>query len=253
MRIYLSNGKQIQVYKSSMALHLQGNGQFCSVPTGKSVARPFSPATHSRRPKLTTCQATQVETAPATATRRSALMAAAAATSALFSSNAIFPGAALAASKEFTPVKDTQDGYSFVYPFGWQEVAVKGQDIVYKDVIEPLESVSVSITQTDKANVAEFGSPAEVAVTLAEKVLTPPKQDVKVLDVSQKEKDGRMYYTFEFASKASNYIRHALAVVTVANGKFYTLTTGSNEKRWGKMKPRLEQVINSFEVVERYA
>ncbi len=28
-----------------------------------------------------------------------------------------------------------------------------------------------------------------------------------------------MYYTFEFASKAPNYIRHALAVVTVANGE----------------------------------
>ena len=66
------------------------------------------------------------------------------------------------AAKEFSPVKDPQDGYSFVYPYGWQEVAVKGQDIVYKDVIEPLESVSVSITQTDKANVTEFGSPAEV-------------------------------------------------------------------------------------------
>lgn len=66
------------------------------------------------------------------------------------------------AAKEFTPVKDSQDGYSFVYPFGWQEVAVKGQDVVYKDVIEPLESVSVSITKTDKANVSEFGSPAEV-------------------------------------------------------------------------------------------
>lgn len=49
-----------------------------------------------------------------------------------------------------------------MYPYGWQEVAVKGQDIVYKDVIEPLESVSVSITQTDKADVTEFGSPAEV-------------------------------------------------------------------------------------------
>ena len=35
----------------------------------------------------------------------------------------------------------------------------------------------------------------------------------------QKEKDGRLYYTFEFASKASNYIRHALAIVTVGNGK----------------------------------
>jgi photosystem II oxygen-evolving enhancer protein 2 len=35
----------------------------------------------------------------------------------------------------------------------------------------------------------------------------------------QKDKDGRTYYTFEFASKASNYIRHALAVVTVGNGE----------------------------------
>ena len=69
------------------------------------------------------------------------------------------------AAKEFAPVKDPQDGYSFVYPFGWQEVAVKGQDVVYKDVIEPLESVSVSITQTDKADVTEFGSPAEVCHT----------------------------------------------------------------------------------------
>ena len=211
-------------------------------------------------------------------------------------------------------MKDPQDGYSFVYPFGWQEVAVKGQDVVYKDVIEPLESVSVSITQTDKADVTEFGSPAEVctlgwleydakypttaahvfllfikargtpneirsppgtstadtrsgrpsgeaqpghvvqvALTLAEKVLSPPKQEVKVLSFdqarpppsisaaldpfllsgvasravflmvamlpAQKEKDGRLYYTFEFASKASNYIRHALAIVTVGNGK----------------------------------
>ena len=74
----------------------------------------------------------------------------------------VLQGCKLPAAKEFSPVKDPQDGYSFVYPYGWQEVAVKGQDIVYKDVIEPLESVSVSITQTDKADVTEFGSPAEV-------------------------------------------------------------------------------------------
>lgn len=65
-------------------------------------------------------------------------------------------------NKEYTPVKDAQDGYSFVYPFGWQEVAVKGQDVVYKDVIEPLESVSVSISKTDKDKVSEFGAAPEV-------------------------------------------------------------------------------------------
>ena len=34
----------------------------------------------------------------------------------------------------------------------------------------------------------------------------------------QREIDGRTYYEFEFATKANTYIRHALAVVTVANG-----------------------------------
>ena len=35
----------------------------------------------------------------------------------------------------------------------------------------------------------------------------------------QRDIDGRIYYEFEFATKAKTYIRHALAVVTVANGK----------------------------------
>ena len=34
----------------------------------------------------------------------------------------------------------------------------------------------------------------------------------------QRETEGRRYVEFEFASKAPNYIRHALASVTVANG-----------------------------------
>ena len=41
-------------------------------------------------------------------------------------------------------------------------MSVRGQDIVYKDVIEPLESVSVSITKTDKEVISDFGTPAEV-------------------------------------------------------------------------------------------
>lgn len=119
-----------------------------SLSVMQSVARPFSPAVHSRRPKLTTCQSTQgeaysCESAPApciipitvsrllvidkfkdrifssdgdlesglvvllpgseiatpTATRRSALLATAAATSALLPGSLMTPGAALAAGK----------------------------------------------------------------------------------------------------------------------------------------------------------
>lgn len=39
-----------------------------------------------------------------------------------------------------------------------------GADVVYKDVVEPLESVSVTITPTDKKDITEFGDIADVSV-----------------------------------------------------------------------------------------
>lgn len=69
----------------------------------------------------------------------------------------------VAAPRGFNPVQDLNDNYQFLYPFGWQEVTVSGADIVYKDVVEPLESVSVTITPTDKKDVAEFGDIADVS------------------------------------------------------------------------------------------
>lgn len=67
----------------------------------------------------------------------------------------------------FNAAKDTQDSYQFIYPFGWQEVSVDGTDVVYKDIIEPLESASVTISKTDKTNIADFGNPLEVDCALA--------------------------------------------------------------------------------------
>ena len=31
-------------------------------------------------------------------------------------------------------------------------------------------------------------------------------------------------------------------------GKFYTVTTGANERRWEKMKDKLHTVIDSFQI-----
>jgi photosystem II oxygen-evolving enhancer protein 2 len=40
-----------------------------------------------------------------------------------------------------------------------------------------------------------------------------------------------------------------LVCVIAAAGKFYTLTTGANEKRWGKMKDKLTTTVRSFSLV----
>lgn len=36
-------------------------------------------------------------------------------------------------------------------------------------------------------------------------------------------------------------------------GNFYTLVTGANERRWDKIRPRLEEIAKSFTVVDRFA
>ncbi|BFG22614.1 hypothetical protein CerSpe_088880 [Prunus speciosa] len=150
--------------------------------------------------------------------------------------------------KGFLPVTDKTDGYEFVYPFGWQEVTVEGQDKVFKDVIEPLEIVSVNVFPTVKQDIKEFGPPEQVAETLIKKVLAPPTQKTKLIEAVEHEIDGKTYYTFEFVAKAPNYTRHALSTISIGNGKFFTLTTGANERRWGKMKDKLHTVVDSFKI-----
>uniref|UniRef100_A0A7S3QZR2 PsbP C-terminal domain-containing protein n=1 Tax=Dunaliella tertiolecta TaxID=3047 RepID=A0A7S3QZR2_DUNTE len=189
-------------------------------------------------------QAELAEPCAASSTTRRQLLGAASLAPALLAG----PQVALAAKapKGFSPYEDLGDGYKFLFPFGWQEVAVDGADVLFKDIVEPLESISVTITTTEKADITEFGTKEEVADTLAKEVLTPPGQEVNVLSSEARDLNNRNYFEFEFTAKNPRYTRHSLAVVAVANGKFYTLTTGANERRWGKIKDRLKTSIRSF-------
>ena len=104
--------------------------------------------------------------------------------------SAVVPGAAQAAKgmKGFNTLRDTGDGYELAYPFGWQEVQVSGVDAVYKDVIEPLESVAVQLVPTDKQSITEYGTANEIAGTLAKSVFTTQKDELQLIK-SESEKD----------------------------------------------------------------
>ena len=93
--------------------------------------------------------------------------------------------------KGFQGVRDTGDGYEFIYPFGWQEVSVSGVDAVYKDIIEPLESLSVQLTPTQKASITEYGPPNEIAGTLANSVLAKSSDEVQLIKSEAEQADGR--------------------------------------------------------------
>ncbi|XP_044377825.1 psbP-like protein 1, chloroplastic, partial [Triticum aestivum] len=158
------------------------------------------------------------------------------------------PVAFAAADGKFMPVIDRMADYSFVYPFGWQEVFVQGQDKVYKDVIEPLESVSINMIATTKEDIRDLGPPDQVPEALVRKVLSQPTQKTKLIEAKEVHIDGRAYYTFEFTAQDPNFTRHVLGTITIANGKFYTPATGANERRWDKMKDRLHTIVDSFKI-----
>jgi photosystem II oxygen-evolving enhancer protein 2 len=182
--------------------------------------------------------------ASAEPSRRSAVLGGVAAAAA-----ALAPAGPALALSGFSVVKDTRDGYQFFYPVGWQEISVDGQDAVFKDVIEPLESVALNIYPTSRESLAEVGTPDEVAKTLVSKALAIPGAQAKVLKTAQrKDKEGHLYYALEYVTKTNSYERHALTIVTITQGKFYTLTTGSSERRWAKMKDRLQTTVDSFNV-----
>mmetsp|Transcript_12370 Transcript_12370/g.45130 ORF Transcript_12370/g.45130 Transcript_12370/m.45130 type:complete len:237 (+) Transcript_12370:44-754(+) len=158
-------------------------------------------------------------------------------------------GAALAAGVPagFIPVKDVQDNYAFLYPFGWQEIRIEGQDVAFKDLIEPLESVSVSVLDTQTESLAALGPPSEVAKLFIDKVLTAPGQSFSLLDATSRESEGNQYYTFDFlVDFDSGLQRHALATIAISRGKFYTLITGAESRRWNKVADKLQTVARSF-------
>ena len=76
-----------------------------------------------------------------------------------------------------------------------------------------------------------------------------PGQASKVLSAKKVQKDDQEYYEFEFVTKAPQYLRHGLASVTVKDGKFYTLLTGCNDRRWKKMEPKLQTIVTSFQLM----
>eukprot|EP00262_Sarcandra_glabra_P013527 TRINITY_DN3767_c0_g1_i1.p1 TRINITY_DN3767_c0_g1~~TRINITY_DN3767_c0_g1_i1.p1 ORF type:complete len:108 (-),score=26.14 TRINITY_DN3767_c0_g1_i1:245-568(-) len=104
------------------------------------------------------------------------------------------------------------------------------------------------MVSTSKEDIRDIGSPQEVAEALIKKVLAPPSQKTKLVEAAEHDVDGKAYYTFEFIAQAPNFTRHALGAISIGNGKFYTLTTGANERRWEKMKDNLHTVVDSFKL-----
>ena len=93
-----------------------------------------------------------------------------------------------------------------------------GQDKAFKDVIEPLESVSLGIAPTTRASLADAGTPQEVGASLVAKSAAPGTKVALVSATQRTDAAGVTYYAFEFTSAARSVTRHAITTLAVANG-----------------------------------
>jgi photosystem II oxygen-evolving enhancer protein 2 len=147
---------------------------------------------------------------------------------------------------------DTSDGYKFLYPNGWVEVPVKNAaDVVYHDLIDPTENVSVVISSVPgNKTLAELGSPTEVGYKLGSKAIAPPNsgRTAELTSAESAEIQGKTYYYLEYLVKIGNQQRYNLASVVVSRGKLFTCNASATAKRWPRMKQTFQEMVRSFNV-----
>lgn len=147
---------------------------------------------------------------------------------------------------------DSLDGYQFLYPTGWLQVQVNsGADVVFHDIIQQTENVSVVINPiTANKTLSDLGTPGEVGYKLGKSAIAPPDsgREAELVNAEAREVGGKTYYLLEYAVKVGGQLRHNLASVAVSRGKLYTFNASTTEDRWSKMEAMLKQVIDSFSV-----
>ncbi|MDX1978265.1 MAG: photosystem II reaction center PsbP [Pseudanabaenaceae cyanobacterium bins.68] len=151
------------------------------------------------------------------------------------------------------PYSDIKDGYSFLYPGGWQQKMLKGgPDVLFQDIIELSENVSVVIGQLNSVKqLAEIGTASDVGLRLAQKVIAPPEsgRSAELITAEQRENKGKTYYLLEYATRLANGSkRHDLVSVTTGKSGLYTMSVSTPESRWPRVKELFYRVAESFTV-----
>lgn len=153
------------------------------------------------------------------------------------------------------PFADSKDGYRFLYPNGWTETKGNSMiDILFHDIIEPSENVSVAISKLETVKaLEEIGDPEAIGLRLQQRVVAPDGsgRQAKLLNAEQRAVGDRNYYTFEYAVKRlQGEPRHDLVTVSTNRGNLYTLSISSSERRWDKVKDLFVRVAKSFTINE---
>lgn len=165
----------------------------------------------------------------------------------------LFPASPLFAEEKpvnYQAFVDLSDGYSYYYPSDWREFDYRGHDSAFKDRYLQLQNVRVSFIPTNKSDVHDLGPMEEVVSNLVRHTYSTPTQRATIFDMQDRTVDGKNYYTFEYDLTSPNFSRTAFATIAIANGRYYTLIVGANERRWRRVRNKLKVVADSFKVLD---
>ncbi|MBE9115063.1 photosystem II reaction center PsbP family protein [Lusitaniella coriacea LEGE 07157] len=151
---------------------------------------------------------------------------------------------------------DSLDGYKFLYPNGWAAVEVQdaseGVDIVFRDIIERSENLSVIISDVPKGKTLEsLGTPSEVGYRFLKRTNARggSEREVEFIKAGSYETEGQKYYILEYAVAPSDREKqHNIATVAVSRGKLFTFSISTSEQRWQNVRDLFEVAAKSFTV-----
>jgi photosystem II oxygen-evolving enhancer protein 2 len=151
---------------------------------------------------------------------------------------------------------NTTNGYQFLYPNGWIQVEVEnassGVDVVFRDLIERSDNISVIINDVNKdEKLEDLGTPTEVGYRFMKMVNNDPNSErqAELINAEIRENNAKDYYILEYEVESSlNQKRHNLASVVINKGKLFTFNISLPENRWQKLKDQLYVVAKSFSI-----
>ncbi|KAL2930513.1 Photosynthetic NDH subunit of lumenal location 1 chloroplastic [Bienertia sinuspersici] len=141
---------------------------------------------------------------------------------------------------KYTAFIDKADGYSYVYPSDWREFDFRAHDSAFKDRYLQLQNVRLSFIPTDKNDIHDLGPMEEMVPNLVNNILAAPSQVTYIKDIQERSIDGKNYCTFEYQLTSPNFSVIHFTTIAIANGRYYTLTVGANERRWKDSETNLK-------------
>jgi len=152
---------------------------------------------------------------------------------------------------------NTSKGYEFLYPNGWIPVTLgasarKSVDVVFRDLVERTENLSVIINDVpDNKTLEDLGTPSEVGYRLLKAINKTPNSNVEAefLRAESRQAKDKTYYLLEYEENLPDQEeRHNIASVSVSRGKIFTFSLSTPQRRWENVKDSFEVAAKSFTV-----